>query len=83
MTKDINDYDAYGGNIPPRAKSVASYHKNYMTPIVSEKEYRANQFDFTATQSRWVNRDLTQESVYSKLSDGFKKLFNNSRVRFQ
>ena len=80
MTKDNNDYEHYGGNIPPRSGSAIRCKTAYQTQVVSEKEHRANQFDFSATQSKWVKRDISAEPGYKRLSSGFKKLFNNPNV---
>jgi len=73
MTRDVNDFEAYGGTVLPRSNSVSK-------STSTQKEHKASQFDFSATQHRWVNRDLSQEPGYQRLSNGFKKLFNDRKV---
>lgn len=77
MTRDVKDFEAYGGTIPPRPSSVSKPTKN---ADFTQKEHKANQFDFSATQHRWVNRTVSQEQGYESLSDGFKRLFNDKKV---
>lgn len=76
MTRDAKDFEAYGGTIPPRPSSVSKTTKAEFT----QKEHKASQFDFSATQHRWVNRTVSQEPGYERLSDGFKRLFNDKKV---
>ena len=77
VVRDANDFDNYGGTVIPRSMSVAA--ANSRGPI-SEKEHRAGQFDFSATQHRWVNRDLSQTPGYQNLSEGFRNVFRNAKV---
>lgn len=79
INKDKNDYEELGGNIPPRVNSMTTFLKS-SPKNTSVKEYRASLFDFSSTCPRWVNRDVNQESGYMRLSDGFKKVFENAKV---
>ena len=80
VVRDSHDFDNYGGTIAPRPNSVMSPTVGISKALLSEKEHRANQFDFSGTQSKWVNRDLTQTPGYQTLSEGFRKTLMNTNV---
>ena len=80
VVRDSHDFENYGGTIAPRPNSVETLTVGMSKTLLSEKEHRANQFDFSATQARWVNRDLTQTPGYQTLSEGFRKTLMNTKV---
>ena len=82
LAKDQKDYEDLGGNIPPRPNSMIS-SANFSPKTTSVKEYRASQFDFSSTRPRWVNRDISHEPAYMRLSDGFKKVFEDAKVQIK
>lgn len=79
MGRDKDDFANYGGDVAPRPGSVIE--STALRGPVSEREHLAGQFDFSATQHRWVNKDVTQAPEYKSLSQGFQKVFENSKVR--
>lgn len=74
VNRDEVDYENYGGNIAPRPNT------EFNNEIISEKEHRANLYDFSATRSKWVNKDLTGTSSFQSLSPGFQRTFLTARV---
>ena len=77
MNKDKIDFEKFGGTVPPRPKSVDPYKRD---GVISEQEYRSSHFNFDSSRFHWVNRDITQEPGYKKLSETFRKLFETKKV---
>ncbi len=82
VMRDVKDFDGYGGTLAPRPMSVSGTPgATVRQGPVGEREHKADQFDFSGTQHRWVNRDMTQTAGYQTLSDGFKRVFDNARPK--
>jgi len=77
--RDQRDFEELGGNVPP-IKANMGYYTTF-SPKTSLKDYRSSLFDFSATKPRWTSRDVKHEPGYMSLSNGFKKILENAKVR--
>ena len=75
VIRDEKDFIEYGGDIPPNldAKCSNTFNNTATNKPISEREHRAELFDFAATKTKWANNDLTGTLLYKSLSNGFQR----------
>lgn len=81
IKRDIDDYDTYGGNIPPRPYTEAKLALT-CKGIIPEKEHKANFYDFAATRSKWVNKDFSATPEFKSLSPAFQRMISTAKVTY-
>eukprot|EP00831_Metopus_contortus_P006030 TRINITY_DN12274_c0_g1_i2.p1 TRINITY_DN12274_c0_g1~~TRINITY_DN12274_c0_g1_i2.p1 ORF type:complete len:244 (+),score=42.79 TRINITY_DN12274_c0_g1_i2:129-860(+) len=69
VARDLNDYHNLGGDIEPRPHNTSTLK---LSIPIAEREHRAGLYDFSSTKSKWVNRDMSQNEGFARLSTGFQ-----------